>query len=230
MAQNRDRPLDNFNAHAFWDLVRLPISAEMVFYISEVSAGILYCNPNLKFTHGRTQQSSTSTSPADSFPNLFQFITRLIHAAKVPTPTLISTLVYLRRLKTRLSQYSFYGVRCTAHRIFLTALILTSKYLNDQSPSNKKWAQYCCESAGSYSLCLSLLDIRRLEIQTLDLLGWKVGITADDLCAVLKPLRERIRWDICYGMPADSKRSVLYRNSKRKNSSKGRLRGRDGLA
>ncbi|KAI0118224.1 hypothetical protein GGR51DRAFT_498525 [Nemania sp. FL0031] len=61
----------------------------------------------------------------------------------------MSTLVYLSKLKARLHLRPK-GLRCTAHLIFLAALIPSAKYLNDSSPKNKHWANYShigCESS-----------------------------------------------------------------------------------
>lgn len=94
--------------------------------------------------------------------------------------------MYLARFEGPLSLLAFDG---TPHQVFLVILILASKYVNDQSPSNKKWAQYC-KAAG---VVLGISDITGLEIRTLDLLGWSLGITSEDLYLVLEPLLRPIR-------------------------------------
>ncbi|KAK3933437.1 hypothetical protein QBC46DRAFT_436203 [Diplogelasinospora grovesii] len=211
MAHNLGRPKHGLNAAALWRLVCQPICPEMVTYISDFTAGIVWCNPNLNFPHTEisSEQSSTKTRPPyngtishnyNSLPTLHEFIARLIRDAKVPTATFISTVVYLTRLKACIFPFVFHEGRCTAHRIFLSVLILTSKYLNDQSPSNKNWAQYWNAGAGNESFWLSLRDIARLEMQTLDLLGWNLRITEEDLYVLLepclKPIRHYLDWNI----------------------------------
>ncbi|KAH8756121.1 hypothetical protein F5883DRAFT_570399 [Diaporthe sp. PMI_573] len=78
---------------------------------------------------------------AARLPTLEEFITHLVSSSGVQVPTLMSTLVYLSRLHSRL-QPTAKGLRCTAHRIFLASLVLAAKYLNDISPKNKHWANY----------------------------------------------------------------------------------------
>lgn len=175
------------DAAALLRLVCQPVSAEMITHISNVAAGILYCNPIMKCRQHGSRRVLTTLGSQDILPPLYEFISALTRAATVPTATLLSALVYLTRLRLRLSADAFYGVRCTAHRIFLSALILTSKYLNDQSPSNKKWAQFCNESAGSSSFILSSEDISGLEKQTLELLDYNLAITEEDLYLALRP-------------------------------------------
>ena len=51
----------------------------------------------------------------------------------VYTGTLMATLIYLQKLKSRLPKNA-HGLPCTRHRILLSCLILSSKFHNDSSP------------------------------------------------------------------------------------------------
>jgi len=107
----------------------------------------------------------------------------------------MSSLVYLRRLKSRLQPMAK-GLRCTTHRIFLAALILSAKYLNDCSPKNKHWANYSVCSTTAYTFGFSRTEVNLMEKQLLFLLDWDLRITEDDLYRELDVFLAPIRADI----------------------------------
>ncbi|KAI1380265.1 hypothetical protein F4677DRAFT_406287 [Hypoxylon crocopeplum] len=88
------------------------------------------------------------------------------------------------------------GLRCTTHRIFLAALILAAKYLNDSSPKNKHWASYSHISTDSYSFGFSRTEVNLMEKQLLFLLDWELRITEEDLYRELDPFLTPIRESI----------------------------------
>jgi len=121
----------------------------------------------------RLIQASTRVAPLE------QFITILCEQSNVQTPTLMSTLVYLERLKARLPKVAK-GMQYTCHRIFLTTLILSAKYQNDSSPKNKHWAGYVMG-------LFMLPEVNLMEKQLLFLLDWDLRIMPEDLYTDVLP-------------------------------------------
>lgn len=72
-------------------------------------------------------------------------------------------------------------MRCTRHRIFLAALIVASKYLNDSTPKNRHWNHY---AHGLFDTS----EITLMEKQMLSLLNFNLRITETELVTRLSPL------------------------------------------
>ncbi|KAM7211007.1 hypothetical protein V8F06_013614 [Rhypophila decipiens] len=169
------------NATAFRYLISQPIRPDIVDHIVATASGVVWCNPAMKNPDGIT---------INRLPTLATFIIRLIHASGINTGTLVATVIYLARLKKRMSPTTT-GSQCSAHRIFLSVLILTFKYLHDSNYSNKSWVQYCSYAMdGNY---FSSTDITKMEIQTLCLLGWDLSLAEEELYFELEPLLAPIR-------------------------------------
>lgn len=123
-------------------------------------------------------------------PNLKKFIIAIVNQSNVQTPTLLSTAVYLFRVKKILlanindnssNETRITGISTTLHRIFIGCLIIAGKNLNDSSPLNKHWANY---TKG----LLSLNEINKIEMEVLSLLNWKLHFNIQELIYVLRPL------------------------------------------
>jgi G1/S-specific cyclin PLC1 len=153
----------DLNAAALEQFVYSPVDQEMIRYLADAAFNVIQCDPTMmppppaEATRSRLPTPPRSPpvravrSDDGGLPSLEEFITQLVVSSNVQVPTLMSTLVYLNRLKSRLQPMAK-GLRCTTHRIFLAALILSAKYLNDSSPKNKHWANYSVISTSAFNL------------------------------------------------------------------------------
>lgn len=164
--------------------VRKPVSDEMITFLVQTTNSVIHVGPSC--------QGSLPTppdSPNAKIPSLHTFIKKLIKYSNVPTSTLMSSLVYLTRLRELLPPNAV-GMPTTRHRIFLGALILAAKNLNDSSPLNKHWCRY---TEG----LLSLEDVNMLEIEMIEGLGWSnIRISNADLIHNLSHFLEPIKWKL----------------------------------
>ncbi|ORY61522.1 uncharacterized protein BCR38DRAFT_314723, partial [Pseudomassariella vexata] len=194
------------NAAALDQFVYQPVSKTMIAYLAQAASNVIQCDPAMMPppAQSRPHLPSRPRTPAPKavrcddtavLPTLEEFITQLVVSSNVQVPTLMSTLVYLNRLKSHLQPMAK-GLRCTTHRIFLAALILAAKYLNDSSPKNKHWATYSNVTTESYSFGFSRTEVNLMEKQLLFLLEWELRITEEDLYRELDVFLAPIRADI----------------------------------
>lgn len=191
----------DLNRTALNDFVALPVSREMVSYLARQASLVIRCESNQQEpTPPNTppmdedddealEDAASSTSPP--LPSIETFIASLVTRSQVQTPTLMSSLVYLARLRARLPPVAK-GMRCTVHRIFLASLILAAKNLNDSSPKNKHWARYTSVK-GYDGFGFSLPEVNLMERQLLFLLDWETRVTEEDLLEQLEPMLSPIR-------------------------------------
>ncbi|KAG0042024.1 hypothetical protein BGZ83_000995, partial [Gryganskiella cystojenkinii] len=140
-------------------------------------------SPNTTTTSSSTTTSSNCSEPnAIVVPPLNDFIRILVLNSNVQASTLLPTLVYLARLKSKLP-VAAKGMHCTCHRVFLASLILAAKYLNDQSPKNKHWS--------AHSTVFSVGEVNLMEKQLLSLLDFDLRITEADLAASLQEYMQK---------------------------------------
>ncbi|KAI0169316.1 cyclin [Hypoxylon sp. FL1284] len=197
-------PMGELNAAALEHFVYKPVSPSMISYLARAARDVIQCDPTMmpppaqqsKYpTPPRTPSPKAIRSDDSGLPTLEEFITQLVRSSNVQVPTLMSTLVYLTRLRSRLQPMAK-GLRCTTHRIFLAALILAAKYLNDSSPKNKHWASYSHMGTDGCSFGFSRTEVNLMEKQLLFLLDWELRITDEDLYRELDPFLAPIRDNI----------------------------------
>ncbi|KAK6462623.1 hypothetical protein DFJ63DRAFT_164111 [Scheffersomyces coipomensis] len=169
-----------------------PINHDMIHKIVVATLQVLPCKDSKTAKYQSKSDDDDVTKNGDGvekpLPSLMTFLTRLVRYTNVYTGTLMATLVYLNRLKSKLPKNA-QGLSCTRHRILLSCLILSSKFHNDSSPKNKHWSKYTDGLFNSN-------DINLMERQLLYLLNWDLKISNEEMCQALNSFLEPIKFDL----------------------------------
>jgi PHO85 cyclin-1 len=172
--------------------IQLPVSRDMVRYLAKATSQVIRCDsPPPVYTMPPTPPPSPPHADAFPIPSLEEYITAIVRGSHVQVSTLMTSLVYLARLQDRLPKVAK-GMACTLHRIFLAALIIAAKNLNDSSPKNKHWARYT-EVPGYPDFGFTTAEVNLMEKQMLCLLEWDLNIKTNDLYTHLEPFLAPIR-------------------------------------
>ncbi|KAJ4471974.1 hypothetical protein J3R30DRAFT_3298788, partial [Lentinula aciculospora] len=168
-------------------LVRLMssrVNMDMVDYIARQAANAICIegeSPIIASSVASMPSPNCSYDSVASLP-LRDFIGHLVRHAHVQVPTLLTTLIYLERLRSKLPTLTKGQSRttpCTRHRVFLATLVVAAKYLNDSTLKNKHWAQY--------ALFFTIEEITLMETQLLGFLDYDLRFDEEEACRVFAP-------------------------------------------
>ncbi|KAG5362937.1 PHO85 cyclin-1 [Yarrowia sp. B02] len=178
------------------------VSRSMIHYLVSTTQTVIKCDSAMPSPPPSPVE--TEASSASNLPTLYEFISHLVTSSNVQTPTLMTSLVYLARLRSSLPPLAK-GMPCTPHRIFLASLIMAAKNLNDSSPKNKHWAKYTMD-------LFSLHEVNLMEKQLLFLLDWDLRVRPQDLythfAVFLSPIKAELRERYAVEHTAPSRRAV----------------------
>lgn len=153
----------------------------MIAYIAQQIETLIQ---NIPTSAIKSRTSPTEQPPPP--PTLRDFIRSVSTASLVPTATLLCTTVYIKSVITNLDPSTTKKVKSTGHRMFLAAVMLASKFLNDRAPRATDWVYY----AGGF---FSLEDVNLMERQFLRILRWDLRISFDDYLNHILPFLTRPR-------------------------------------
>ncbi|KIK62812.1 hypothetical protein GYMLUDRAFT_107879, partial [Collybiopsis luxurians FD-317 M1] len=165
----------SMHSPALLKLINVKLSAEIIDYVVAcVTDTVDFALGKPKLERGRT---------LTRHPKFTTFVTNILTRAQVTMPVILTSLAYIDRaqpyLQIPLEDWAL-------ERVFLGALIIASKYVNDETLKNVHWA-----------ICTGIFgqrDISRIEREFLEVLDWELGITEDDIlthysgiAAILEP-------------------------------------------
>lgn len=186
---------EQLNKVALEYFIQQPVTADMISYLATKATEVIRCNdqpgPQMPPTPPASPPLDAQDAQQPHLPSVEQFIQNLVDRSRVQVPTLMSSLVYLDRLRQKLPPMAK-GMRCTVHRIFLASLILAAKNINDSSPKNKHWARYSVVKDFEH-FGFTLTEVNLMEKQLLFLLDWDLNIKENDLYTHLEPFLAPIR-------------------------------------
>ena len=144
----------------------------MVEFVSKTAQGLYHIySSRIYLADIDLSKSSVNTKvPVDS--DFRKFVSQVLSSTRLPSSTILLGLHYLAGRMTLLSykgQYT-YG-NGSVHRMLTTALLLASKFLDDNTFQNKSWSEVSN---------ISVQDLNTLELEWLAAIGWTMHVDPQD--------------------------------------------------
>jgi len=164
---------------ALLELINFKVSNPVIEYLVDCIV------ETVDYAMGRPTPSSSKTRSRVRRPEHVKFTTfvkNVIERAEITMQTILASLVYIDRAKPHLH---IALEEWALERVFLGAIIVASKYLNDSTLKNVHWA-----------LCTGVFgkrDVGRIEREYLDVLDFELGITEADLLSHHQGLLNAVR-------------------------------------
>ncbi|EPQ55085.1 hypothetical protein GLOTRDRAFT_41750, partial [Gloeophyllum trabeum ATCC 11539] len=129
---------------------------------------------------------STTTSPSTPSPPLANFIAYALHRTRLHSSVTFAALYLLQRLKAR-----FPAARgSSGHRLFISAFMIASKVICDDTYSNKSW---CIVGQGMFAL----REINQMEREMCSYLEWELNVEP----SLLKEFEAKVKKDFAGAGP-----------------------------
>jgi hypothetical protein len=156
----------SLHSPALLELLHIKLSQPVIEYVVDcVVETVDYAMNRPSSSAGRHRTSRKRETAAFT-----TFVTDVLSRAEVTMPVILASLVYVDRAKPHL-HIALEEWAC--ERVFLGAVMLASKYLNDSTLKNVHWA-----------LCTGVFgkrDVGRIERELLDVLDFELGILEADI-------------------------------------------------
>jgi hypothetical protein len=154
---------------------KLKASLGMIGHITQKVTQVVRPNPH---SYASLQDQGVA------IPSVSSFATHVIRRSRIGVSALLTSLVYLDRARLCLFPNTA-DTLFTAHSIFLVALVIAEKYIDDDCFRNKHWSRYSSMPNG---FGFSASDITCMEIRFLRLLNWDLRISLTELNLQFLPL------------------------------------------
>ncbi|KAM4058277.1 cyclin domain-containing protein [Hirsutella rhossiliensis] len=185
----RSPTVDAFNQQALRHFGNQPVSSDMIAYLARIADRVQ--KDSTPFPSELLQYGACWYEPEKSrLPALEEFIANLVVSSELRALPLMSTLVYLNRLKSKLNTTA-HGVSSTPHRIFLASLVVAVKFLDDSPPKNKHWVFHSSVQTATSALQFTQGDVNKMEAQLICHLDWDLTMSEQDLCAAKESMARR---------------------------------------